>query len=209
MRLWVEIPPLSLIRNGMTSASLWGCELKYRYTISPECVIPRQPPCEAVSWNVSKEEYDEDVQVSASLWGCELKYDQPDNIAGALESASLWGCELKWPADIIYAGTLCVSLLVRLWVEMERAPFFSGASFVSLLVRLWVEMPWIIQSMRSPISQPPCEAVSWNITRWTTYGEFKVSLLVRLWVEIIPFTGILWMGNSQPPCEAVSWNENF
>ena len=162
-----------------------------------------------MSWNHPEEDNPCYRLPSASLWGCELKSSSTGSSIAGSGSASLWGCELKWPADIIYAGTLCVSLLVRLWVEMERAPFFSGASFVSLLVRLWVEMPWIIQSMRSPISQPPCEAVSWNITRWTTYGEFKVSLLVRLWVEIIPFTGILWMGNSQPPCEAVSWNENF
>ena len=161
VRLWVEIPPLSLIRNGMTSASLWGCELKYRYTISPECVIPRQPPCEAVSWNVSKEEYDEDVQVSASLWGCELKYYTVDNlwriqgqppceavswnysvhwdIMDGKQSASLWGCELKW----------------KLLTDAVRS--VPSASLWGCELKF--QEPWQGDSV---LSQPPCEAVSWN-----------------------------------------------
>ena len=77
------------------SASLWGCELKYRtnfsffgeYSVSllvrlwveiflqvqEDDQNARQPPCEAVSWNTSRMKVAHRKLSSASLWGCELK----------------------------------------------------------------------------------------------------------------------------------------
>ena len=50
VRLWVEMPRNFPDNLRLSSASLWGCELKCcpggRWTAAD-----RQPPCEAVSWN--------------------------------------------------------------------------------------------------------------------------------------------------------------
>ena len=122
-----------------TSASLWGCELKYDgiWRDRPDqavsllvrlwveifgndvtnAVYGRQPPCEAVSWNVLNCQLLTTPFTSASLWGCELKSFRYSTTLSGLMSASLWGCELKY----------------SLWTK-------------SFQLR----------------SQPPCEAVSWN-----------------------------------------------
>ena len=39
------------------SASLWGCELKYLLQGGAYCLYDRQPPCEAVSWNMEEYEF--------------------------------------------------------------------------------------------------------------------------------------------------------
>ena len=145
------------------SASLWGCELKYVGYIC-RCLINR----------------------SASLWGCELKSLSDSKKIVLNPSASLWGCELKCVRTLFFANSYMVSLLVRLWVEILNCNAFIYAPFVSLLVRLWVEIYKEENHGKKKESQPPCEAVSWNI---------KCSnhrLVVR----------------RQPPCEAVSWNDN-
>ena len=165
----------------------------------------RQPPCEAVSWNLS------------TLSDIIERFGQPP-------------CEaVSW--NII--STMCthrmtVSLLVRLWVEIwkilqqyyrkEGQPPCEAVSWngitrnsilsvaVSLLVRLWVEIHlkvlyMVIQLSASLwgcelkyilgcvagyviIGQPPCEAVSWNVHHGRTQNKHVC----------------------QPPCEAVSWN---
>ena len=121
-------------------------------------------------------------------------------------SASLWGCELKW-----FLGS-CGEL----------------REIVSLLVRLWVEILMHLHIRRLTLRQPPCEAVSWNITIINSIPVAVVSLLVRLWVEIwdncrqfctriVSLLVRLWVEmywdrysfcpkRRQPPCEAVSWN---
>ena len=232
-----------------SSASLWGCELKYlligsggsRWVVSllvrlwveinnkinQELQMYRQPPCEAVSWNMKS-------------W-CSLE--------SRSQSASLWGCELKYIATRWSVHDPIVSLLVRLWVEISIVFFVPSGKVVSLLVRLWVEMMHLMccRFITSSASlwgcelkylciyqthpwrcQPPCEAVSWNSNEQMENAIDSVSLLVRLWVEI--FTDIfkrllnnvsllvrLWVempehrsytmpSKCQPPCEAVSWN---
>ena len=55
-------------------------------------------------------------------------------------------------------------------------------------------------------SQPPCEAVSWNLALATDFCTLSVSLLVRLWVEISADSALFGAVSRQPPCEAVSWN---
>ena len=101
-----------------------------------------------------------------------------------------------------------VSLLVRLWVEIWLNCKRNLKHIVSLLVRLWVEMPdtgplvpeescqppceavsWNVSQQKCGYShyrQPPCEAVSWNVVHdRCAYKPSHVSLLVRLWVEIL------------------------
>ena len=59
-------------------------------------------------------------------------------------------------------------------------------------------------------SQPPCEAVSWNID---TTENFSVGLVsASLWGCELKFSGECGLQHgrdSQPPCEAVSWNEHY
>ena len=95
VRLWVEMGNRMGTPASQASASLWGCELKYR-AFRPLPFLTGQPPCEAVSWNAS-------VSPSAPV----IK-----------PSASLWGCELKCTETVIGCIWRLVSLLVRLWVEM-------------------------------------------------------------------------------------------
>ena len=121
-------------------------------------------------------------------------------------SASLWGCELKWIIQNTKETGERVSLLVRLWVEI---------SFPSY--------PGVIES-----SQPPCEAVSWNIydfcysfeclcqppcetVSWNTLDAYSAQYdasSASLWgCELKWFKrNRTFDGHSQPPCEAVSWN---
>ena len=117
VRLWVEIQTAYNYCLQYTSASLWGCELKYvmipdgsgavivsllvrlwveifthQQNTSLSIVsllvrlwvemfeysglqhnICRQPPCEAVSWNIKCAIVSLTRNSSASLWGCELK----------------------------------------------------------------------------------------------------------------------------------------
>ena len=167
----------------MASASLWGCELKCklssrgiivrfvsllvrlwvemsntgRYDIinlvsllvrlwvemspcgQPYTPLNGQPPCEAVSWNVRTSWTFPGGSLSASLWGCELKYHQKYLINGMDTSASLWGCELKWR---YFCSQLQPDPSASLWgCELKFCYFFPGHSL---------------------LSQPPCEAVSWN-----------------------------------------------
>ena len=184
VRLWVEISKNSHIDTPFTSASLWGCELKYN--LYHGCCLD---------------------DLSASLWGCELKCQSwhhkchPVPRQPPCEAVSWYfiSCE-----DIF---RLFVSLLVRLWVEMSN-PNSSRtfASNVSLLVRLWVEIiSWYVGSTKDS-RQPPCEAVSWNA--WCPFTEAAADRqppceavswnIKRLRKE--------QSTRSQPPCEAVSWN---
>ena len=116
VRLWVEIFLTGRIIEEHSSASLWGCELKYKCRCW-HFADGGQPPCEAVSWNSVSAKHCIPTFPSASLWGCELKCktvrtdvpwytvsllvrlwveiynDSASDIR--LKSASLWGCELK------------------------------------------------------------------------------------------------------------------
>ena len=183
VRLWVE----------MSWAFSWGS------------VLSRQPPCEAVSWNVHHV----------------LVHGLSDAVSLLVR---LW---VEMPSILPFGDAMSVSLLVRLWVEIStygatgasaiRQPPCEAVSWngiissdrsqrlVSLLVRLWVEIDW--DSRKSP--------------------HIAVSLLVRLWVEIDPvsfqdlgttsaslwgcelkcqYLGVSTPDARQPPCEAVSWN---
>ena len=193
------------MQEHSASASLWGCELKWK-----------EPPFLA------------EHHLSASLWGCELKCPGLSRVWGRLSvsllvrlwveilhggqpmensrSASLWGCELKLFRSLGYYGWETVSLLVRLWVEMKTFNWCCKVCSVSLLVRLWVEIPG-------------------TMTRWfgvksaSLWGcELKWKLLTDA-VRSVPSASLwgcelkCWSGcfssfiSRQPPCEAVSWND--
>ena len=133
VRLWVEMIILRLSRLAFSSASLWGCELKY-YRFQPvRCMLRqppceavswntlsyfstkiffRQPPCEAVSWNGYFMESGECLFKSASLWGCELKSSTLYYHRRIKTSASLWGCELKC---IPIVNGICNRASASLW----------------------------------------------------------------------------------------------
>ena len=142
VRLWVEISKNSHIDTPFTSASLWGCELKYNlyhgcclddlsaslWGCELKCQswhhkchpVPRQPPCEAVSWNtgwwsasggslcqppceavswnisVHNNTHLLTVSLLVRLW-VEIPYALTDH--RLYTSASLWGCELKFPTN--------------------------------------------------------------------------------------------------------------
>ena len=162
VRLWVEIMPG---QGGWTACAV---SLLVRLWVEMLHVLRR------------------DFQLpSASLWGCELKYHHwLQNYADSW-SASLWGCELKWNWNPGGQTGRCVSLLVRLWVEIPTHCYHRFSLFVSLLVRLWVEMFSTRPLAIARASQPPCEAVSWNV--------------------MLP--GVCCCPTCQPPCEAVSWNQ--
>ena len=116
VRLWVEII-VKVIGNYLALVSLlvrlW-VEIMIRNLLWS--VVIRQPPCEAVSWNlwlnvtqcihvvsllvrlwveISVTTATATLKKSASLWGCELKCLQSVCSAPPFPSASLWGCELK------------------------------------------------------------------------------------------------------------------
>ena len=187
VRLWVEIG-----YSGMTSKEtmvsllvrLW-VEMEW----DMECAQNgrRQPPCEAVSWNEAVMSDDMDTIASASLWGCELKFSftfyfvslfrQPPCEAvswntgcehlymGNNQSASLWGCELK--------------------LKEQGALEFKKQS-----ASLWgceLKYGYVTSCLLEKWRQPPCEAVSWNVTALAIKLLIIVSLLVRLWVEIATY----------------------
>ena len=118
VRLWVEMPRNFPDNLRLSSASLWGCELKCTYinvicTDSVVSLLVRlwvemqallegnyravcQPPCEAVSWNKVATSDDASIAVSllVRLW-VEMHNQYRCKSSGKL-SASLWGCELKF-----------------------------------------------------------------------------------------------------------------
>ena len=73
VRLWVEMSKTCSRQIGhKASASSWGCELKF--SVDRQLLRRlRQPPREAVSWNVNIIRSTRPSRTSASSWGCELK----------------------------------------------------------------------------------------------------------------------------------------
>ena len=160
VRLWVEIPPsISNVPHG-SSASSWGCELKY--TFSPEEVFAiSQPLREAVSWNTFSDLIHINcgiVSLFVRLW---VEMSCPEKYLCETESASSWGCELKF----LYAG-------------QNDVPHLSASSWGCELKCLHHYKQW------NYCRQPLREAVSWNKSPVSFPRTTPVSLFVRLWVEI-------------------------
>ena len=130
-----------VLKIVLSSASLWGCELKYIVTKKRDL------------WHWS-----------ASLWGCELKYRSLQQQRTWKESASLWGCELKCGSYAIGLCGLPVSLLVRLWVEihLRRHNLLWFCCQPPCEAVSWNRC--VHYGEECVLCQPPCEAVSWNTT---------------------------------------------
>ena len=118
VRLWVEINVIYGLAQFVPSASSWGCELKCP-TCGQNLPEDRQPPREAVSWNVNsitKFLTGSTVSLLVRLWVeimifpiifTELPRQPPREAVSWNElvlfgtvpkpaSASSWGCELKF-----------------------------------------------------------------------------------------------------------------
>ena len=166
------------------SASLWGCELKC-FLCDHRYMSYRQPPCEAVSWNIvfgaiSVILYCQ-PPCEAVSWNlvayCIIPRDVP--------SASLWGCELKCKVrgHTYRTGIRQPPCEAVSWNEYTDHKA-NIVEVVSLLVRLWVEIHQVNCQGVMGSGQPPCEAVSWNNICTEHSTCICVSLFVRLWVEM-------------------------
>ena len=209
------------------SASLWGCELKWRLCKSNRTAL-RQPPCEAVSWNMEKiRGYTADRSqppCEAVSWNINQsrliswKFGQPPceavswNLRGVFDilpedvSASLWGCELKFVIVHCYKFHNMSASLWGCELKCLCRLILVAPLLVSLLVRLWVEILKIFIPRLSVRRQPPCEAVSWNSV--DTQQVWRSTASASLWGCELKWAdqySAEWY-HSQPPCEAVSWN---
>ena len=188
------------------SASLWGCELKFkifipRLSVSRVSLLVRlwveimrisdtgvtsigQPPCEAVSWNAPRVSTDGIIlcqpPCEAVSWNVSSFVGRW--VAGVVSLLVRLWVEIWW--SYRHNNRKNVSLLVRLWVEIIVKVIGNYLALVSLLVRLWVEIMIRNLLWSVVIRQPPCEAVSWNLWLNVTQCIHVVSLLVRLWVEM-------------------------
>ena len=143
-----------------------------------------QPPCEAVSWNVSEDRSFRWDFTSASLWGCELKclfclfYNLICTCQPPCEAVSWNLVDFK----------ICRKPIRQPPCEAVSWNAFSARPFPELLASasLWgCELKYSVSNILPEIpGQPPCEAVSWNIPFFFGFSNLFVSLLVRLWVEI-------------------------
>ena len=204
VRLWVEMFDywnIFRLRKVSLLVRLW---VEILLPTALKSAVRRQPPCEAVSWNIW-------------FWVCCC-------------SSTVSLLVRLWVEIIFchhYTMLRFVSLLVRLWVEICNLTTIIW----NIICQPPCEaVSWnVIASFltASKEGQPPCEAVSWMKSRFRAVCTAMVSLLVRLWVEIASpwLLSLLWTSASlwgcelkcliqdaslsvsrQPPCEAVSWN---
>ena len=163
VRLWVEISPTHWYpEHYRSSASSWGCELKY--DLREDCVDGESVSLFVRLW----------VEIFETLHSPTVHPGQP------LREAVSWNIEIG-----SIQNSFLVSLFVRLWVEIDRKQQKRWNVWVSLFVRLWVEMLVGATEEKLIDCQPLREAVSWNVfDDATNLFEGVVSLFVRLWVEI-------------------------
>ena len=186
VRLWVEIQYLRLVyekkpRQPPCEAVSWNVVF-----LCIELIAVRQPPCEAVSWNFESENAVLPLFVSllVRLW-VEIKINrlkQPERCRQPPCEAVSWNVYAQPNHKLNMCQPPCEAVSWNTThVGQQQTP-----GSVSLLVRLWVEMKEISLKFLERVRQPPCEAVSWN--KWRTVyqmNRLKVSLLVRLWVEML------------------------
>ena len=117
VRLWVEINPVICLSRITSSASSWGCELKY-HEVRQKKRSPGQPLREAVSWNVNHincfiRKKSQPLREAVS-WNdiCFMRRTVPSS--QPLREAVSWNVGADCSGEKI-----CVSLFVRLWVEMN------------------------------------------------------------------------------------------
>ena len=207
VRLWVEMQNiLTLLLSELSSASSWGCELKYvgGTNLSTEATSASSWGCELKCnmrrWLLGRMQ-------SASSWGCELKCLSPYSLPFQLPSASSWGCELKYLGYLPRLGhhrqPLREAVSWNLYLLREtpltgcqplreavswNGCIWNGSSILCRSASSWgCELKWISQEkiIRRKRRQPLREAVSWNMDIVTDGDGTPVSLFVRLWVEML------------------------
>ena len=183
VRLWVEILRTSESLHQYIVSLLVRLWVEILLPTALKSAVRRQPPCEAVSWNIW-------------FWLCCC-------------SSTVSLLVRLWVEIIFchhYTMLRFVSLLVRLWVEIcnlttiiwniicqppcEAVSWNVIASFLTASKEgqppceavSWNEVQ--VQSGLYCHGQPPCEAVSWNSFSMASFTSLDVSLLVRLWVEM-------------------------
>ena len=183
VRLWVEIMSISWDPEPKNVSLLVRLWVEILLPTALKSAVRRQPPCEAVSWNIW-------------FWLCCC-------------SSTVSLLVRLWVEIIFchhYTMLRFVSLLVRLWVEIfnlttiiwniicqppcEAVSWNVIASFLTASKEgqppceavSWNEVQ--VQSGLYCHGQPPCEAVSWNSFSMASFTSLDVSLLVRLWVEM-------------------------
>ena len=169
----------------LKSASLWGCELKYE-TIADSFVQELSASlwgCELKCTEIGIPSARSDVSLLVRLWVemfwtvCYLQHHSVSLLV------RLW---VEITVDYLSPLSAVVSLLVRLWVEIiwkkryER--LMKSASLWGCELKYIIWFPWRSLERSASLwgcelkcridsitiytrSQPPCEAVSWNIIR--------------------------------------------
>ena len=142
VRLWVEISLSIVPKPEFSSASLWGCELKYHWDVPPM--------------------YKYIVSLLVRLW---VEIIQRNvrlcrNFVSLL--VRLWVEIWKKYGD---TQPTVVSLLVRLWVEMSAPHGHTGKSLSASLWGCELKFNSMLCVVSGEPGQPPCEAVSWNRIR--------------------------------------------
>ena len=161
VRLWVEIMSISWDPEPKNVSLLVRLWVEILLPTALKSAVRRQPPCEAVSWNIW-------------FWLCCC-------------SSTVSLLVRLWVEIIFchhYTMLRFVSLLVRLWVEICNLTTIIW----NIICQPPCEaVSWnVIASFltASKECQPPCEAVSWNSFSMASFTSLDVSLLVRLWVEM-------------------------
>ena len=191
----LSIGGVSAIRS---SASSWGCELKYRGT------LPRHNlHWSASSWGCELKcvyrwsaVHDSPVSLfvrlwvemlitislrvtnmSASSWGCELKYADTDSIHCDLQSASSWGCELKYlskyTTEVRYMSASSWGCELKCGIPGSNRWLGKSASSWGCELKF---LRWNQLHLQS--GQPLREAVSWNkyLQDMYSFAAFVVSV---------------------------------
>ena len=170
-------------RTTQKSASSWGCELKY-WQLLQNLLFQGQPLREAVSWNVLtvwKNWLMQIVSLFVRLW---VEMTVRRSSEPSMQSASSWGCELKWWELSGRCSRLDVSLFVRLWVEIvKNTTSVSGSESASS----WGCELKLIQKIKH--IKKVTSASSWGCELKYDGQSVQmqmncVSLFVRLWVEL-------------------------
>ena len=145
----------------ISSASSWGCELKYLITWIP---------------NIAST-----VSLFVRLWVEILRCLRIYCFSIVSLFVRLW---VEILTHYHKKHSPIVSLFVRLWVEIHTLTVFWKAFSCQPLREA---VSWNVEKlngMSEGQSQPLREAVSWNVWNCITITDDTVSLFVRLWVEI-------------------------
>ena len=137
--MWVEKIMNRIATDAGASSSLWGCELKKWEVQTYLQLVGGHPPCEDVSWKVTR------ILAFAIIYRhppCEDVSWKVDTGTNLVKKFSHPPCE-----DVSWKNT-------TLEQDLDR--------IVILLVRMWVEKQVLWTTWIFGCRHPPCEDVSWK-----------------------------------------------